>query len=450
MAGLGDLPGAWRRLIKRSLPATLYGRTFLIIVLPVALMQLAVAWIFFDAHWRTVTMRLSEGLAGDIAWALESYADDPTPAGLARTAGRAERSMSLSIAFQPGRTLPENRRRNALAAVDTSLRQALSARIDAPFWFDTTRYPAYVDIRVQVQGGVLRVLAPRERAVATQGLIFLGWMAAATLILTGVSLIFIRNQVRAIERLAQAAEDFGRGRDAPAFKPHGAREVRQAARAFLAMKARIQRHIEQRTALLASVSHDLRTPLTRLRLELALAEPGASTQAMKQDLSEMEHMIDEYLAFARGEGGEQAVDLDLSVLASEAAEGARRSGARIEVSAPEAAPFHGRRSALKRALANLVGNAAAHGSNIRIEVERGVSGVTVRVDDDGPGIPPDRREEAFRAFNRLDEARNQNAKGVGLGLAIARDAARSHGGEVRLEDSPLGGLRAVLTLPGGG
>jgi two-component system osmolarity sensor histidine kinase EnvZ len=448
MARLGPAPDAWRRLIKRSLPTTLYGRTFLIIVLPVALMQLAVAWVFFDAHWRTVTMRLSEGLAGDIAWAVESYEDDPTPAGLARTAGRAERSMSLSIAFQPGRRLPETRRRNALAAVDSSLRQALSARIDAPFWFDTTRYPAYVDIRVQTRGGVLRVLAPRERAVATQGLIFLGWMAAATLILTGVSLIFIRNQVRAIERLAQAAEDFGRGREAPAFKPHGAREVRQAARAFLSMKARIQRHIEQRTALLASVSHDLRTPLTRLRLELALAEPGPSTRAMKQDLSEMEHMIDEYLAFARGESGEQAVDLDLADLAREAAEGARRAGADITVSAPGAAPFHGRRSALKRALANLVGNAAAHGSQVRVEVEQAPSGITVRVDDDGPGIPPERREEAFRAFNRLDESRNQNAKGVGLGLAIARDAARSHGGDVRLEESPLGGLRAVLRLPG--
>lgn len=450
MAGLGRLPGAWRRLVKQSLPATLYGRTFLIIVLPVALMQLAVAWIFFDAHWRTVTMQLSDGLAGDVAWALESYEDDPSPTGLARTAGRAERSMSLSIAFQPGRTLPETRRRNALATVDSSLRQALAARIDAPFWFDTTRYPAHVDIRVEVQGGVLRVLAPRERAVATQGLIFLGWMAAATLILTGVSLIFIRNQVRAIERLAQAAEDFGRGRDAPAFKPHGAREVRQAARAFLAMKSRIQRHIEQRTALLASVSHDLRTPLTRLRLELALAEPGPSTQAMKQDLSEMEHMIDEYLAFARGEGGEQAVDLDLSALAAEAAEGARRGGARVEVSAPAPAPYRGRQGALRRALANLVGNAAAHGDLVRIEVVTSPSGVVIRVDDDGPGIPPERREEAFRAFNRLDESRNQNAKGVGLGLAIARDAARSHGGEIRLEDSPLGGLRAVLTLPGGG
>jgi two-component system osmolarity sensor histidine kinase EnvZ len=266
MARSFPAPEAWRRLIKRSLPATLYGRTFLIIVLPVALMQLAVAWVFIDAAWRTVTMHHSDRLAGDVAWALESYEDDPSPAGLARTAGRAERSMSLSIAYLPDRPLPETRRRNAFATVDSSLRQALAARIDAPFWFDTTRYPAYVDIRVQTQSGVLRVLAPRERAVATQGGIFLGWMAAATLILTGVSLVFIRNQVRAIERLAQAAEDFGRGRDAPAFKPYGAREVRQAAKAFLAMKARIQRQIEQRTALLASVSHDLRTPLTRLRL----------------------------------------------------------------------------------------------------------------------------------------------------------------------------------------
>jgi two-component system osmolarity sensor histidine kinase EnvZ len=275
-------------------------------------------------------------------------------------------------------------------------------------------------------------------------------MAAATLILTGVSLVFIRNQVRAIERLAQAAEDFGRGRDAPAFKPYGAREVRQAAKAFLAMKARIQRQIEQRTALLASVSHDLRTPLTRLRLELAMTDPGPATEAMKRDLAEMEHMIDEYLAFARGEGGEQAVDMDLGALVREAAEGARRSGSPIEVTLPaDGVPYRGRPGALKRALANLISNASAHGEQVHVGVSLTDGGVTVTVDDDGPGIPPERREEAFRAFNRLDDSRNQNAKGVGLGLAIARDAARGHGGDVRLEDSPLGGLRAVLRLPAG-
>ncbi|WP_333588208.1 histidine kinase dimerization/phospho-acceptor domain-containing protein, partial [Phenylobacterium sp.] len=290
------------RLIKRRLPTSLFGRSLLIIVLPVALMQVAVTWIFFDAHWDTVTSRLSDGLAGEVAWAVESYQDDPSPEAFATLAERAEQSLSLSIALQPGRDLPENRRYSFFAPVDRALNRALSERLDAPYWFDTTRYPAYVDIRVRVDEGVLRILAPRDRAFATQGHIFILWMSIATLLLTAVAILFIRNQTRAIERLATAADAFGRGVDDQGFKPHGAREVRQAAHAFLAMKSRIQRHIEQRTALLASVSHDLRTPLTRLKLELALAPPGLRTEEMKRDLAEMEHMIDEYLAFARGEG----------------------------------------------------------------------------------------------------------------------------------------------------
>jgi signal transduction histidine kinase len=217
--------------------------------------------------------------------------------------------MSLSIALQKGRKLPTAQRPSLFASLDRSLRTALDDRLDAPFWFDTTRYPGHVDIRVQVPEGVLRIIAPRDRAFATQGHIFILWMVVATLLLTAVAILFIRNQVRAIERLADAADAFGRGIDQAAFKPHGAREVRKAARAFLAMKARIQRHIEQRTALLASVSHDLRTPLTRLKLELALAEPSAQIDAMQRDLSEMEHMIDEYLSFARGEGGGRGIVL---------------------------------------------------------------------------------------------------------------------------------------------
>jgi two-component system, OmpR family, osmolarity sensor histidine kinase EnvZ len=445
MDGLRAL-GRW---FKRRLPATLFGRSLLIIVLPVALMQIAVTYVFFDNHWRTVTGRLSEGLAGEIAWAVESYQEDPSPEVFGKLSQRAEDSMGLSIALQPGRGLPENRRYSLFAPIDQALQTALSERLDQPFWYDTTRYPAYVDIRVAVPGGVMRVLAPRDRAFATQGHIFVVWLSVATLLLTGVAILFIRNQVRAIERLANAAEAFGRGVDAPSFKPHGAKEVRRAATAFLHMRGRIQRHIDQRTALLASVSHDLRTPLTRLKLELALAEASSRGEAMKRDLAEMEHMIDEYLDFARGEGGEAVERVNLLALVEAVGEGARRAGAVIRVAVDPDLAVEARPNALKRALSNLVMNAAAHGEHIEVGAHRRLhGGLDITVDDDGPGIPPENYADALKAFGRLDEARNQNTNGVGLGLAIARDVARGHGGDIILDRSPLGGLRAVIRLPG--
>jgi two-component system osmolarity sensor histidine kinase EnvZ len=448
-------PPLFGRWIKRRLPSSLFGRSLLIIVLPIALMQVAVTYVFFDAHWKTVTSRLSEGLAGDIAWAVESYKEDPSPAAFAKLSQRAEDSMSLSIALQKDRKLPASRRDPPVlfepffAPIDRSLERALQDRLDDPFWFDTTRYPAYVDIRVAVPGGVMRILAPRDRAFATQGHIFVLWLTVATVLLTAIALLFIRNQVRAIERLANAAEAFGRGGEAVAFKPHGAREVRRAAIAFLAMRSRIQRHIEQRTNLLASVSHDLRTPLTRLKLALALAEPSKRTVEMKGDVAEMEHMIDEYLAFARGEGGEAVESVRLRDLIDEVSEGAVRAGAEVAVEADPELYVEVRPNALKRALSNLVMNAAVHGEHVAVAAKaRPQGGVEILVDDDGPGIPADRYEEAFKAFGRLDEARNQNTKGVGLGLAIARDVARGHGGDITLDRSPLGGLRAVVRLPG--
>lgn len=441
--------GVWARVLKRRLPTSLWGRSLLIIVLPVLVMQVAVTWAFFDMHWQTVTARLSEGLAGDVAWIVESYAEDPTPANLAVIADRAERTMSLSVALQDGATLPAERRRGPIGVVDRALGQALEARVDELLWFDTVRYPAYVDIRVQQPQGVLRIIAPRERAVATQAHIFVVWLLIATILLMGVAILFIRNQVRAIERLAEAAEAFGRGESQERFKPHGAREVRAAAKAFMDMRDRIQRHIDQRTALLASVSHDLRTPLTRLRLELALAPPFKRQDAMRGDMDEMEHMIDEYLAFARGEAGEAAQTVSISDLLSAAAEDARRAGAEVEVRVPAGLTASLRPLAFKRALTNLAGNAAAHGEHVRLAARALPSGgLEVTVDDDGPGIPDDMHEEAFRPFSRLDDSRNQNRKGVGLGMAIARDVARGHGGDITLGRSALGGLSAVIRLPG--
>ena len=439
----------WPRFLKRRLPTSLWGRSLLIIVLPVLAMQIAVTWVFFDAHWQTVTARLSEGLAGDIAWAVQSYEDDPTPQNMAVIADRAERAMQLSVAFQEDRTLPTETRRGAIGVVDRVMERALQGRLDRPYWFDTTRYPAYIDIQVQEPGGVLRFIAPRERAVATQAHIFVLWLAVATILLMGVAILFIRNQVRSIERLADAAEAFGRGESVPRFKPHGAREVRQAATAFMAMRDRIQRHIDQRTAMLASVSHDLRTPLTRLRLELALAPPFKRQDAMRGDLDEMEHMIDEYLAFARGEAGEDTQTVALADLLGAVAEDARRAGAEVEVEVSPGLTASLRPLAFKRALTNLAGNAAAHGEHVRLSARPLPSGgLEIGVEDDGPGIPEAMYEDAFRPFSRLDESRNQNRKGVGLGLAIARDVARGHGGDVTLGRSDLGGLKADIRLPG--
>jgi len=437
------------RQIKRWLPTSLFGRSLLIIVLPIALMQLLVTWIFFDAHWQTVTSRLSDGVAGDIAWAVESYTADPRPETLGKIAERAERSMSLSVALMEDKKLPPQQPASLFAPLDRALDRALSEKLEAPYWYDTVRFPAYVDIRVAVPGGVLRIIAPRDRVYATQGHIFLVWMGMATLLLTSIAILFIRNQVRAIERLADAAETFGKGGDVDDFKPYGAKEVRQAAQAFIAMKNRIQRYVDQRTAMLASVSHDLRTPLTRLKLELALAEPSKRMEAMKADLSEMEHMIDEYLAFARGEGGEAIETVSLWKLLHGVGEDAARVGAKVEINVDAGVDVSARPNAMRRALSNLVMNAAAHAKRITISVvETPAGGIEIIIDDDGPGIPPDHYEDAFKPFNRLDESRNQNEKGVGLGLAIARDVARSHGGDLTLDKAPLGGLRAVVRLPG--
>ena len=435
------------RFLKRLTPSSLFGRSLLIIVLPVALMQIAVTYVFFDAHWQTVNSHLTEGLAGDVALIQQTWQEDPSPAALKRLEARAQANLDLSVAFQDGGVLPRGRRASLFIAVDRSLRKALAERIDAPFWFDTARYPAYVDVRVKVPGGVLRIIAPKDRVFATRGHIFILWLTAATILLTAISILFIRNQVRAIERLAFAADAFGRGADV-AFRPHGAREVRQAANAFLAMKARIQRHVEQRTILLAAVSHDLRTPLTRLKLELALAAPGSRIEAMKRDVGEMEHMIEEYLAFARGEGGEGVETVRLADVIADVGAAALQAGVAVATDAPAELSARVRPGALKRALSNLVGNAVSHAGEVRITARRADGGgVEILVDDDGPGIAPERYDDAFAPFSRLDAARSPNTKGVGLGLAIARDVARGHGGDVILSASPLGGLRATVTLP---
>lgn len=434
-------------MLKRLLPRSLYKRTFLIIALPVVIMQSIVTYVFFERHWDVVTGNLSASTAGDIAALIEIYDRAGGAISLDELRQIANEKMQLSIAHYPGRALPGAVNRSFFSVLDRTLQRELSNRLSRRFWFDTTNYPDYVEVQVQIDDGVLRILALKERVFAVNGHIFLFWMFTISLVVVIIALVFLRTQVRPIQRLAHAAEQFGRGQDVKSFRPAGASEVRQAAKAFIGMRERIKRHIHQRTSMLAAVSHDLRTPITRIKLALAMQKDTDDIRAIMSDVAEMETMLDEYLAFARSQTSEEAEALDLSALLEEIRADAERAGQEIALEVEPELTVAVRRNAIKRSVHNLISNAQSHASTIRLSGRRAGDAVEIAVDDDGPGISPENYEEAFRPFSRLDASRNQNTGGVGLGLALVRDIARGHGGDVKLSRSALGGLRAVLRIP---
>lgn len=437
-----------RLRFRDILPKGLYWRTLLIIVAPAALLQLIITLVFLDDHWQATSKRMSQGVAADVALIIQLYERDPTPENFASLQDYAMRPLRLQIELQPGAELAIPRCRAWGSTLDRYLLRALQSDISREVWYDSTCPGPQVLIRVPIQNGVLQLKAYRDRVQARSGPLFVAWISGATIFLIVVSVIFIRNQVRPIENLADAMERFGRGEDTGYIRARGAREVRGATLAFQDMRQRIRRQIEQRSQLLAGVSHDLRTPLTRLKLQLAMMDETPEIADIKRDLAEMEQTLDEYLAFAKGQADEAPELVDVPKLVNEVVADTVRGGADVAVDgAMDAAPTPGRARALKRCLANLIDNAAAHGDMVRVTISSTEQAITVCVDDNGPGIPADQYEDAFRPFSRLDETRSRNQKGVGLGLAIARDVARSHGGDILLSPSPLGGLRAALRVP---
>src|SRR4051812_42457307 len=432
---------------KAFLPKGLYARALLIIIAPMVILQSVIAFVFMERHWNLVTQRLSADVVHDIGALIDVTKQYPQDAE--RTALRkiAQDRLGLVVDFLPVGDLPPPGAKPFFSLLDQALSEELRKQIGKPFWIDTVGRSSLVEIRVQLDNAVMRVFAPRSAAYASNSGIFLLWMVGTSSVLLIVAIAFLRNQIKPILRLADAAESFGKGREVPNFRPRGAREVRRAAAAFIEMKTRIERAIEQRTAMLAGVSHDLRTVLTRFKLELALIPDSPEIDAMKKDVDEMARMLEAYLAFARGDLGEASAPTDMAEFLEELRSDAERNGHRATV------VFHGppivvvRPAAFKRCLANLVSNAARYAPSIAITGHRDHRWLIVTVDDDGPGIAPHMREEVFKPFLRLDDARNQDEGGTGLGLAIARDIARSHGGDIILTDSPLGGLRATVRVP---
>ncbi|MEM9146869.1 MAG: ATP-binding protein [Pseudomonadota bacterium] len=438
--------------LKRTLPKSLFWRAFLILVIPILVLQGVVASVFIRRHYDAVTEQMAGSVAQELAFAvrLVEAAEDQSQA--ATQLRRLARPLGLGLALDPNGVVAPGVERVFYDRTGRVVAEIIQRRIANPLSMDFRRLRKRVDIRILTDQGVLRAQVPRGRVNASNPHLVLVWMTVTAAGLTIVAAIFLRNQMRPIRELALAAAAFGRGRTVP-FRPRGAEEVRWAGHAFLDMRKRIERQIGQRTTLLSGVSHDLRTPLTRMKLALAVAEPSPEVEEIGRDVAEMERMIEAFLEFARGEGAEEPLPVDVVALGREVVADAARGGAPVDlhpvIETPEDPAVPLRRAAIKRCLTNLVDNAVRYGARVELGIRLTPRVAEFTVEDDGPGIPSDRRDEALKPFSRLDESRNQDeGSGVGLGLSIALDVARSHGGALSLDDSPtLGGLRATVLLP---
>ena len=435
-------------MIKQFLPSSLLGRSILIIVIPLILLQLVSAFVFYESHWNKVSTKLARGVAGDIAAVIDLLSQNNSPQGREAVIELASTRFGLEAQILDGEVLKNIKKDSAKSIFGrAALLRSMNEVISNPFNIDRHKIEKHIVITIQLSQGVLKVVTNRKRIFSSTTYIFVIWMVGTAMILFGVATTFMRNQVRPIKRLATAADDFGKGRDAPGFKPEGASEVRQAAAAFISMRDRIQRQISQRTDMLSGVSHDLRTPLTRMKLELEVKFDPEMVEELKTDILDMEKMLEAYLSFARGEGEELAKEVDLSVILLDVVNLAKRNGTNIKYNVEDNIIITLKSDAFKRCLINLIENADRYADLVSISSNRSDQYVEIIIDDDGKGIPKNERENVFKPFYRLENSRNPETGGVGLGLSIARDIVRAHGGEITLEEANLSGLRVRVSLP---
>lgn len=439
-------PWYWARKI---LPRTLFARSLLIIVTPVLLLQIVAMSVFVDNHWRKVTSRLAFGVAGEIAIMADEIETGVSDQRFLTLSNYAARSLDLLVTFEPNaRIEPGIVTQGTWEPFTVSaLSKALRGQVRRPFSLSLSPDDDWVNIGIQLDNGVLRVLALERRLFSSSAYIFLFWLGGSSIILFTIAVAFMRNQIRPIRRLALAAERMGTGREIISFKPEGAREVRQAGKAFLDMHERITRQIEQRTTMLAGISHDLRTPLTRMKLALSFLDDNEDIRSLKQDVTDMQRMIESYLDFVRGEGEEPPQLFDIGDLVGKIVNRVAKHGTDISLETAAHLKLYGRPLALERCLSNIIGNAEKFGDKIIVRIASGDNQLILTVDDDGPGMAPDMYENVFKPFFRIDKSRNVDTGGVGLGLSIAQDIVHAHGGRITLCESRMGGLRVEITLP---
>jgi two-component system osmolarity sensor histidine kinase EnvZ len=434
------------RPLKRLLPRDIMARSLLIIVIPLVLLQIITAYVFFDRHWEIVSRRLNTAVASEIGLIARLIYMYPGEEAREWAFSVARITQGLAFRLTPGGQLPEIPAQRS-DPIERALHQRIGNYIPYPFTIDGRPGEGELTVHMQTPDGLLSVDVWKDRLFTESIFLFVFWMAGSSIVLFGVAAIFMRNQVRPLLRLARAADAFGKGREAPDLKVTGATEVRQAARAFIAMRDRIRRQIDQRTGMLAGVSHDLRTPLTRMKLQLAMLDGAEGVEDLRADVAEMERMVEAYLDFARGTGTETARPTDLGAVLGDVVDRHRRAGGTISLTVSQPITLPLKRQAFERCVGNLLGNAIRHANTVTVEVLLIDDHVEIFVDDDGPGIEPADREAVFKPFQRLETSRNLKTGGMGLGMTIARDLVRGMGGDIALLDSPQGGLRVRLQLP---
>lgn len=438
--------------IKNYLPRSLFARSLLILTVPIILTMAISTYVFFDRHWERMAGRLALAVAGEVAFLTEQVKRDPSPENLKQLTIDSFSHLQLNLKYvEGGKVKPDRVRYSGRGdIIKSTLTQELEVKLHKPYRILVDVEEKWIQVQVQLDGGVLIITSPERRLFSSSGFVFLVWMIGVSFILMVVAILFMRNQIRPIKRLAVVADRFGKGRDVPFFKVEGAREVRQAARAFLGMRERINKQIQQRTAMLAGVSHDLRTPLTRMKLQLEMLGQGDDVQAMKSDIQDMEKMIEAYLQFARGEGNEAMERVDIEDFLARICRMFDAKEFKVGLYIKDKGENYNlfvRPVAFERCINNILSNAQKYAKEAWVTLAVDEDEIKITIEDNGCGIDPAHYEDVFKPFYREEKSRNSKTGGVGLGLPIAQDIILAHGGEISLGESKKGGLKVTIKLP---
>ncbi len=430
------------KFIKKLLPKQLFYRALLIVAIPIIILQLTISIVFFDSLWIKTNKGMTRALIGEVktfisAYEKEEYNKDSLIILF-------QKHLDFNVKFEPYKILPKEDLERWFSPIDRNLRRELKSKI-SNYWFDTTSYKNLIDLKIKYGDGYFQFYIPKERVASSSARLFAFWITLPAFLLITIAIIFLKNQTRPIINLARASEKFGRGEDIEEFRPSGALEIRQAGFEFEKMRKRIIRHLNQRSEMLSGISHDLRTPLTRIKLQLSFIKDKKISKKLSDDVEEMEKMLNEYLQFASSRSAEITETFDLSELLKTTIMKYEKKEITTDIS--KEVFLDGRKNLMQRCFGNLIDNAIKYSKNVYISLRKLNNNILIIIDDDGPGIPENERENVFKPFYKIDKSRGDSKSSVGLGLSIASDTVKSHGGNIKLETSPTNGLRIKVILP---